>query len=124
MIRIKRVYEPRTLSDGTGFLVERLWPRGMKKESLNIVGGWLKDAAPSAALRLWFGHEPARWPIFKKRYRAELDAHPQAWQPILDAARKGDVTLYYSARDTKHNSALILKQHLETMLARRGRGRL
>jgi uncharacterized protein YeaO (DUF488 family) len=112
MIRLKRVYDPPDPGDGARLLVERLWPRGMKKEDLRL-DGWLKEVAPSQALRRWFAHDPARWEEFQRRYRAELDAHPEAWQPILEAAQQGDVTLLYSARDTQHNSAVVLKAYLE-----------
>jgi uncharacterized protein YeaO (DUF488 family) len=77
---------------------------------------WLKDAAPSPALRKWFAHDPARWQEFQGRYRAELEDNPNAWQPILEAANKGDVTLLYSARDMEHNSAILLKAFLEDQM--------
>lgn len=112
MLKTKRVYESPETSDGTRFLVERLWPRGIKKEKLEMKA-WLKDVAPSPALRKWFAHDPAKWQEFQKRYRAELKANPEAWQPILEAAKHGNVTLLYSARDTEHNSALLLKAFIE-----------
>jgi uncharacterized protein YeaO (DUF488 family) len=112
MIRLKRVYDVPEPGDGVRLLVERLWPRGMKKEALRL-DGWPKDVAPSDALRRWFAHDPARWEEFQRRYRAELDAHPEVWQPILEAARQGDVTLLFSARDTQHNNAVALKAYLE-----------
>jgi uncharacterized protein YeaO (DUF488 family) len=112
MIQTRRVYETPEPSDGTRFLVERLWPRGMKKEALKL-DGWLKEVAPSAELRRWFGHDPAKWEEFRRRYFAELDQHPEAWQRIQEAARRGKVTLLYSARDTEHNNAVALKQFLE-----------
>jgi uncharacterized protein YeaO (DUF488 family) len=111
MIRIKRVYDPPDHADGTRFLVERLWPRGMKKEALHL-DGWLKEVAPSDALRRWFGHDPAKWEEFQGRYFAELEDKPAAWQPILEAARQGNVTLLYSARDTERNNAVALKAYL------------
>ena len=83
-----------------------------KKEKLEMKA-WLKDVAPSPALRKWFAHDPAKWEEFQKRYRAELESNPDAWKPILEAAKQGDVTLLYSARDTEHNSALLLKVFLE-----------
>ncbi len=114
MINVERVYG-HTASDGsTRFLVDRLWPRGIKKESLEI-DAWLKDVAPSPALRQWYQHDVEKWKEFHRRYRAELDAHPDAWQPILQAARRGKVTLLYSARDTEHNSAVVLKEYLDRM---------
>ncbi len=119
-IAIKRVYDPPAATDGHRLLVERLWPRGMKKEALQL-DGWLRDVAPSTELRQWFGHEPARWDGFQRRYHAELEAHPAAWQPILDAAKTGPVTLLFSSRDTEHNNTVALRAFL---LARRpGRAR-
>jgi len=115
VIKTKRVYEPAERGDGTRFLVERLWPRGIKKEALEMKA-WLKDVAPSPELRKWFGHDPAKWTEFQKRYRAELKANPEVWQPLLKAAKRGNVTLLYSARDTEHNSALLLKEFLEEQL--------
>jgi uncharacterized protein YeaO (DUF488 family) len=112
MIKIKRVYEEAAPQDGTRFLVERLWPRGMKKAAL-AMDGWLKEVAPSTALRQWFGHDPQRWEEFKRRYFAELDAAPAAWAPIQAAAHAGTVTLLYSAHDTTHNGALALQEYLE-----------
>ena len=112
MIKTKRVYEAPEPDDGKRFLVERLWPRGVKKETLQIAA-WLKEVAPSHNLRLWYGHDPKKWEEFKRRYFAELDGKPEAWQPILTEARKGNVTLLYSARDTEHNSAVALKIYLE-----------
>src|SRR5512133_2747466 len=111
-LRIKRVYEDAQASDGTGFLVERLWPRGIKKEDLKMKA-WLKDVAPSPKLRRWYAHDVAKWPEFQKRYRVELKANPEVWRPIVEVARQGKVTLLYSARDTEHNSALVLKSFLE-----------
>ncbi len=111
MIKTERVYG-HLEDDGTArFLVERLWPRGIKKEALQI-DGWLKDVAPSTELRQWFGHDPAKWDEFRKRYFAELDANRDAWQPLLDAARRADVTLLYSAHDTEHNNAEALREYL------------
>ncbi len=120
MIQTKRVYEPPARSDGVRFLVERLWPRGLKKEDLDA-RAWLKDAAPSTDLRKWFSHDPARWNEFKKRYKAELDKEPEAWQPILDAARDGTVTLLYSSHDMEHNNAIALQEYLERKLSHQAR---
>lgn len=111
MIKIKRVYEPSEPDDGTRFLVERLWPRGIKKEALAF-DDWLKDVAPSHDLRRWYGHDPAKWREFQRRYFVELDRHPDALQPIRQAALRGHVTLLYSARDTEHNSAVALRAYL------------
>jgi|SRR5579875_28005 len=120
MIQAARVYDRSRTESGAKafcFLVERLWPRGMKKESLKL-NGWLREVAPSGALRKWYGHKVERWPEFRKRYLAELRKNPEAWQPLLDAARHGDVTLLYSARDTEHNSAVVLREFLNSKLKR------
>lgn len=111
MIRIKRTYDPPARGDGRRILVERLWPRGMKKEAL-AADAWRKDVAPSTALRKWFGHRVERWPEFRERYQAELDANQEAWAPILAEARQGTVTLLYSAHDTVHNGAVVLRDYL------------
>lgn len=111
MIQLKRVYEPEEPSDGTRFLVERLWPRGIRKESLHA-DAWLKDAAPSTELRQWFSHDPAKWKEFQRRYFAELDAKPEALAPIRSAAHKGKVTLLFSSQDEEHNNAVALKAYL------------
>ena len=113
MIRTKRTYDPPARGDGRRILVERLWPRGMKKAAV-AADAWLKEAAPRTELRKWFGHRVERWEEFARRYRAELDANPAGWQPILEAARRGPVTLLYSARDTEHNGAVVLRDYLRT----------
>ncbi|HEU5396834.1 MAG TPA: DUF488 domain-containing protein [Verrucomicrobiae bacterium] len=117
MIKLKRVYEPAAKADGTRFLVERLWPRGMKKESLKI-DGWLKDAAPSTELRKWFNHDPAKWKEFQRRYRTELDKNPDVLEPIRAAARKGTVTLLFSSHDAEHNNVVALKSYLASARAK------
>ncbi|SPE52659.1 conserved hypothetical protein [Verrucomicrobia bacterium] len=122
MIKIKRVYEPPAASDGTRFLVDHLWPRGFKKEAVKVES-WFKTAAPSLGLCRWFGHEPAKWKEFQRRYCAELNKQPGAWQPLLEAAREGDITLVFSARDTEHNNALALKSYLEKRLKTKARCR-
>jgi len=119
MIKIKRVYEDYAISDGVRFLVERLWPRGIKKENL-LMQAWLKDVSPSPELRQWFQHDPEKWGEFQKRYRMELESNPQSWKPILDALNYDNVTLLYSVRDTERNSANLLKFFLEEWLARNG----
>lgn len=111
MILTKRTYEPPARGDGRRILVERLWPRGMKKEAL-AADAWIKEVAPTAELRQWFGHEATRWEEFRRRYRRELDANPSAWEPILEEARHGTVTLLYGAHDTFHNSAVVLREYL------------
>lgn len=115
MIRLKRAYEPATASDGHRVLVERLWPRGVTKARLRL-DAWAKDAAPSPALRRWFGHDPERWAEFRRRYIAELRAHPTAWQPLLAAVRRGMVTFIYAAHDVVHNGAVALKTFLDQRL--------
>jgi uncharacterized protein YeaO (DUF488 family) len=115
MIQIKRVYDPFAKEDGARFLVERLWPRGMKKEALHM-DAWCKNLAPSGDLRRWFSHDPAKWTEFQRRYRAELADNSAACQPLLDAAKHGYITLLYSARDTEHNTAIVLKSYLEKRL--------
>lgn len=112
MIQLERAYDAESSTDGTRFLVERLWPRGVKKTSLKIES-WLKDVAPSTKLRKWFSHDPAKWDEFRHRYFDELKANPDAWQPILQAARHGTVTLVYSSHDTEHNNAVALQEFLE-----------
>lgn len=118
MIRVKRTYEPPARGDGWRVLVERLWPRGMKKDALGA-DAWLKDVAPSTELRKWFDHRVERWDEFRRRYREELKAHPDAWRPIVDAARRGTVTLLYSAHDTLHNGAIVLRDYLMKRDAKR-----
>ena len=115
MIRIKRAYDPPDPGDGQGFLGDRLWPRGVRKDALAL-DAWLKDVAPSNGLRRWFGHDPAKWEAFQQRYFAELDEKPQAWQPLLEAADQGDITLVYGARDPQYNNAVALKAYLEHKL--------
>lgn len=114
MIVLQRVYEG-ARKHGRHFLVERLWPRGLRKEDLHA-RSWPKEVAPSTELRKWFAHDPARWPEFQRRYRAELDAHPEVVAPLVEAARKGDVVLLYSAHDTEHNNAVVLRDYLEERL--------
>lgn len=111
MLKLKRVYEPAARTDGTRFLVERLWPRGLSKARLHLTG-WLKEVGPSTKLRQWFNHDPVKWPEFRRRYFRELESQPDSWRPILTAARRGPVTLVYSSRDEEHNNAVALKEYL------------
>ena len=111
MIRIKRAYEPSTRGDGRRLLVERLWPRGMRKEAL-LLDAWVKEVAPSTELRKWFSHRVDRWTEFQRRYRRELSAHHDALSSLLEASRRGPVTLVYSARDPEHNAAVVLRDYL------------
>lgn len=124
-IHLERVYDEvraekhpgreEELPPGPRFLVDRLWPRGVRKSA--VAGDeWVKEAAPSTELREWFGHVPSRFAEFAERYRAELDEHPEALEPILSAARRGPVTLLYAAKDTEHNHAIVLRDYLESLL--------
>ncbi len=112
MIKLKRVYDPPEKTDGARILVERLWPRGIKKTSLKI-DSWNKEVAPSTDLRKWFAHDPEKWKEFQKKYLAELNANPESWSPIVEAMTKGTVTLLYSSHDAEHNNAVCLKNYLE-----------
>lgn len=118
MIQIKRTYDRPSRSDGRRILVERLWPRGMTKEAL-AADVWMKDVAPTTELRKWFDHRVERWDEFQRRYRAELDANPASWEPILESGGAGTVTLLYSAHDTAHNGAVVLRDYLVEREARR-----
>jgi len=110
-IKTKRVYEKYSASDGFRILVDRLWPRGLKKEAAGI-DVWMKEVAPSDGLRKWFSHDPERWDEFKKRYFAELSDKPGAVKEIAGRAEKGGVTLLFAAKDEEHNNARALKEYL------------
>lgn len=112
MIKLKRVYEEPSSMDGVRVLVERLWPRGLTKKRAAI-DLWLKEVAPSPELRKWFGHDPARWEQFQKRYRRELRERTDAIRQLRQKVKKGTVTLVYAARDEEHNGAVALKKHLQ-----------
>jgi uncharacterized protein YeaO (DUF488 family) len=114
-LQLKRVYDERNERDGARFLVERLWPRGIRKSAL-ADAQWLKDVAPSTELRKWFHHDPERWNEFRRRYFAELKHRKDPLSPILEAARKGTVTLLYSSHDSEHNNAVALKEFLQHLL--------
>ena len=120
MIHTKRVYEAASKQDGKRFLIDRVWPRGLRKDSARIEA-WLKDVAPSTVLRQWFDHDPRRWAEFRRRYLSELDATPESWRPLLEAAQQGDVTLVYAARDMEHNNAAVLKAYLDEKAHRPGK---
>jgi uncharacterized protein YeaO (DUF488 family) len=111
-IAVKRVYLPAEKADGTRILVDRLWPRGVRKETVRL-DLWLRDIAPSDALRRWFDHDPARWREFQLRYRAELKGRSFELQPIRDALKKGRVTLLFAAHDEEHNNAVALKELID-----------
>ena len=110
-VRIKRAYEPPSPHDGIRVLVDRLWPRGVKKADADI-SQWMKEIAPSNELRKWFGHDPERWEEFRRRYNAELTAKRELMGQLRELARKGPLTLVYSAHDETHNQAVILREKL------------
>ncbi|MES1196940.1 MAG: DUF488 domain-containing protein [Steroidobacter sp.] len=119
-IRIKRVYDPPDRADGMRILVDRLWPRGLRKEKAAL-SLWFKDVAPSPGLRKWFGHDPARWQEFSRRYRAELAANKVAIDQMRDFLKQGSVTLLYAAHDTEHNHAIVLAEYLRTHVRNQGK---
>lgn len=107
-VRLKRAYEPAAAGDGARVLVDRLWPRGVRKEDAAL-HSWAKDLAPSDVLRRWFGHDPSRWDEFRRRYRSELAEKRDAVAVLRSLARQGTLTLVYGARDTEHNEAIVLR---------------
>ncbi len=109
MLKIKKVYEPPSIEDGKRILIDRLWPRGLRKEEAHV-DEWMKDLAPSTGLRKWFGHDPAKWVEFKKRYGKELAGKSDLIKRIKAEARKGTVTLVFSASDAEHSNAAFLKE--------------
>ncbi len=113
MIRIKRIYESSKPSQGDGkrILIDRLWPRGLRKEEV-VVDEWIKDLAPSNELRRWFGHDPAKWQEFKNRYEQELKGKGELLQKLKTQAAAGTITLLYAAKDTEHNNAVVLKDFI------------
>jgi uncharacterized protein YeaO (DUF488 family) len=111
-IYTKRVYDPPSRTDGKRYLVDRLWPRGLKREDLQLED-WVKEIAPSNELRKWFGHDPALWDEFRSRYFKELEDNKAALKPLIEAARHDTVTLVYGAKDTTHNNAVAIKEFLE-----------
>jgi uncharacterized protein YeaO (DUF488 family) len=111
-IQIKRVYDEPSPNDGSRFLVDRLWPRGVKKSALSGVI-WLRDVAPGTPLRKWFGHDPGKWAEFRKRYRLELEKNLSALKPLRTALQKSNVTLLFAARDIEINHAIVLKEFLQ-----------
>jgi uncharacterized protein YeaO (DUF488 family) len=111
-IEVQRVYSKHPIRHGKRFLVDRLWPRGVRKADLPI-DGWLKDVAPSDELRRWFAHDPQRWGEFVRRYGKELDRHPEAWVALGKAAKRGRLILLFSAKDEEHNNAVALRDYLE-----------
>jgi uncharacterized protein YeaO (DUF488 family) len=116
LIKIKRAHANVDGDDGTLFLVDRVWPRGIRKEALKV-DAWLRDVAPSTELRKWFGHDPVKWGEFRRRYFFEFNANQNRWRPIVEAERKGAVTLLFGAKDEKHNNAIALREYLNAHLA-------
>jgi uncharacterized protein YeaO (DUF488 family) len=111
-IRLKRAYEKKGGHDGTRVLVDRVWPRGVCKQEAGI-DQWLKEIAPSTPLRKWFGHDPDKWPEFKKRYFRELDQNELMVEKLFEMNRKGAVTLVFASKNEKYNNAVALKEYLE-----------
>ena len=107
-VKLKRAYEHAAAGDGIRILIDRLWPRGVKKADAAI-DQWVKDIAPSTALRKWFGHDPVRWQEFRRRYAEEVRAHPEQLDRLRALARQGPITLVYSAHDEVHNDAVALR---------------
>lgn len=114
MIKLKRAYDPPDKADGFRVLVDRIWPRGVKKEGLAL-DLWLKEIAPSSSLRKWFGHDPQKWPDFCQRYEAELKEKGDVTGFLKEKSDHGILTLVFSARDTEHNNAVALKKYLESL---------
>lgn len=112
MVRMKRVYEPSEPEDGKRILVDRLWPRGIKKEDAKI-DEWMKEIAPSTELRKWFSHVPAKWPEFRRRYKRELDERSDLVKRLIEEAKRGPITLLFAAKDTLHVNAAVLKEVID-----------
>ena len=110
-LQVKRIYDPPAAQDGVRILVDRIWPRGLSKEEAKL-DAWLKGVAPSAALRQWFAHDPAKWAEFRRRYFVELDACGEPLAELLKMVKHGRATLLYSAKDTEHNNAAALAEYL------------
>lgn len=118
-VRAQKHPEEEDPPPGERFLVDRVWPRGVSKGAMADVT-WLKDVAPGSDLRTWFGHDPERFEEFAERYRTELEENPEALEPLLEAAARGRVTLLYAAKDTEHNHAIVLRDHLESLREAKG----
>ena len=114
MIKLKRVYEQAKPSDGFRVLVDRLWPRGISKEEAHI-DEWLRKIAPSTELRKWFGHDPEKWPVFQRRYRAELKAKTGSLEQLLADAAGRDITLINASREQRYNNVTVLKEMLKEL---------
>lgn len=118
MIKTKRIYEDYDPRDGRRVLVDRLWPRGVRK---NRVDSWFREIAPSDQLRRWYSHDPEKWGEFKERYRQELESNKSMLLQLQDWATRGDVTILYAAKDEAHNNAVALKELLEETMRKRKR---
>lgn len=118
VVTLRRAYDPPAGADGPRVLVDRLWPRGVTRADLRIVA-WLRDIGPSTALRKWFGHDPARWQEFRRRYRRELATKLEGLQELRTYGRRGRVTLVYGARDPEHNEAVVIREALQRRAPRR-----
>ena len=112
MVRIKRIYDPASPDDGRRILVDRLWPRGIRKEDANI-DDWMKELAPGNELRKWFSHDPAKWKEFQKQYITELKTKNELLQKLRKEAKRGAITLLFAAKDIEHNNAVVLKKFIE-----------
>lgn len=112
LVRVKRVYEKPSATDGCRILVDRIWPRGLNKQTARI-DSWPKEIAPTTQLRKWFHHDPAKWKEFKKRYFQELNTHPEQANSLIKQTAKGPVTLVFGAKDEQHNNAIALKEYLD-----------
>lgn len=119
-IAVKRAYEAPAAKDGCRILVDRVWPRGVAKEDLHL-DGWYRELAPSTQLRKWFGHDPERWPEFQKRYAAELRSAElrDRLKELAARGKRGKVTLVYGARDEEHNQAVVLRDYLKRLIAKK-----
>jgi uncharacterized protein YeaO (DUF488 family) len=118
MVKIKRVYDEVSPDDGERILVDRLWPRGIRKDEAKI-DEWIKDIAPGNELRKWFAHDPSKWREFKKRYAEELKGQSNRIELLIKKAKRGNITLIFSARDTEHNNAVVLSE----LISKRQRGK-
>ncbi|HKX18868.1 MAG TPA: DUF488 family protein [bacterium] len=121
-IVLRRAYDPPAPRDGPRVLVDRVWPRGVSTQRLKIVA-WLKEIGPSTPLRKWFGHDPARWPVFRARFRKELAAKEPLLDELAGYARRGRLTLVFGARDSEHNQAVVIKEELNRRGLRSSRRR-
>ncbi len=122
MITIKRVYDPPSRDDGKRILIDRLWPRGLKKEAAHV-DEWMKDIAPSSELRKWFGHDPEKWDEFKQRFFKELQGKQEQLERIVDFAQKGRVTLLFGSKEERFNNASALKEYIEAGMKASERGK-